>query len=75
MRPQGPRHGEGRGLWPSVAEEVQAIFLDWLIERDITEDGCHGDWIARHRDNEERILRAPDIEALRELLKQADELP
>ncbi|MCG5220250.1 hypothetical protein [Streptosporangium sp. KLBMP 9127] len=71
MRPQEPGQAELRGHWPSIAEEVQATYVEWLVEREI-EDGCHGDWVASHREDDERVLRARDILTLRELLKDAD---
>ncbi|WP_119927774.1 hypothetical protein [Bailinhaonella thermotolerans] len=74
MRPRDADHSGERGCWPSVAEEVQALHLDWVIERELTEAG-HGDWLAIHRDDENRVLRAPDIEALRDVLRRADASP
>ncbi|MEV5409491.1 hypothetical protein AB0K60_11730 [Thermopolyspora sp. NPDC052614] len=63
---------ERRGPWPSPAEVLQAAYADWLIVRDVTPEGRHGDWIARHRDDEERTVRAADIDTLGRLLKDAE---
>jgi len=51
---------------------LQATYTDWLIERDVTPEGRHGDWIARHRADQERAVRASDIDTLGRLLKDAE---
>jgi hypothetical protein len=56
------------GTWPSPAEVLQGDYPEWDIWRDIT-SGCHGDWIARHITQPDRVHRAPDISALRKLLE------
>lgn len=59
-------------LWsrPSEAELLQGDFPEWSIWRDVDDAGNHGDWVAQHATKSERMFRAPDIPALRNLLDE-----
>ncbi|MGA4995862.1 hypothetical protein [Nonomuraea bangladeshensis] len=76
MHPREPKRG--RCVWPSLSEEVQALFPDYVIEREVTAEGRHGDWTARPAADDlddaalqEKTLRASTVEALHELLETA----
>jgi hypothetical protein len=60
------------GPWPSLAEEIQAIFgADWEIYREILSEGRHGDWIARRLrpvEGDETEIRATGVRSLAERL-------
>jgi hypothetical protein len=56
------------GIWPSPAEILQGVYPEWRIWRDIDESGRHGDWIAEHATERDRVCRAADIARLRMLI-------
>lgn len=58
------------GNYPSPAEILEADYPDWRIWRARDENGRHGDWIAEHATDRDRVFRAPDIPGLRTLLEK-----
>ncbi|WP_157594846.1 hypothetical protein [Streptosporangium amethystogenes] len=60
---------------PSAAEILQADFPGWLIWRDFTQAGGHGDWCAQPMNaaGEEPPLRHAAPEGLRALLETSDD--
>ena len=63
-------HLHDLGIWPSPAELLQGDFPEWHIWRDLDETQRHGDWVAQHAAEHDRVYRAPDVPALRKLLDQ-----
>lgn len=62
------------GPWPSLAEELQALYGDrYEIYRELLEDGRHGDWVARPLPSvsDRAELRAASIPKLVEQLSAA----
>ncbi|WP_030163424.1 hypothetical protein [Spirillospora albida] len=59
---------------PSPAEALHAEYgHTWNIWRQTLPDGRHGDWLAEPVNGpEDRVLRAPNVEALAVLLRAAE---
>lgn len=55
-------------VMPSPAELLQGDFPEWHIWRDLDETHRHGDWVAQHAAELDRVYRASDTPALRNLL-------
>jgi len=58
------------GNWPSQAEILQADYPEWHISREVDDAGRHGDWVAAHSTDPDRVLRASDVPGLRTQLEK-----
>ncbi|WP_433426408.1 hypothetical protein ACQP1V_42845 (plasmid) [Microtetraspora malaysiensis] len=69
MHAETPLHD--LGIWPSPAEILQGEYPEWRIWRDVNENGRHGEWVAQHHTMHDLVLRASDINDLRQHLETA----
>ncbi|MFG3438304.1 hypothetical protein ACGF0J_13765 [Nonomuraea sp. NPDC047897] len=57
------------GNLPSPAEVLAADYPEWHFWRE-RDTGRHGDWVALHATERDRVCRAPDIPGLRTQLEK-----